>query len=193
MLPIFILSMQSAEQSYYAVDLLKQHKSKILFYYEIPFQTFLTWMPGVQSFLHVGSPTYSETKQSIHDTWQEKSSIHVMSTLWKALKFSKQYELLLCLQMRKCVQINSSITVSCPQSECISLTRTLVSQFYLWLWVIKYIFSLTIIYTTQYLPWCETKSTEDVTLPTCNGPWAIIEVPETSNHNYFKGRNFSGW
>ena len=41
MLPIFILSMQSAEQSYYAVDLLKQHKSKILFYYEIPFQTFL--------------------------------------------------------------------------------------------------------------------------------------------------------
>ena len=38
-------------------------------------------MPGVKSFLHVGSPTYSEKKQSIHDTWQEKSSIHVMSTL----------------------------------------------------------------------------------------------------------------
>ena len=44
MLPIFVLSLQSAEQSYYKVDLLKHSKSKMRFYSEIPcIKTFLTW------------------------------------------------------------------------------------------------------------------------------------------------------
>ena len=96
-LPICILSTQSAEQSCYKEDFLKQSKSKTWFNYEIPYtKTFLTWMEEcliLIFILHAGFSPSWETKQFVHDIQQqthpsteyqqfEKQFSKVFQTVW---------------------------------------------------------------------------------------------------------------
>ena len=92
--------------------------------------------------LHFAYGVSSLLRTKILCPWNSaaKSPVHGMWTLWKTLKFSKQYAFLLCLQIKRFVRINISI---CYLSLiCMFFTDSNLS-FPLCLpalWVIKYMF-----------------------------------------------------